>query len=116
MSLAYIIVNALLALGMAWCAYAEFTRFKGIPEQMAKARVPLEWLPALATVKVVALIGVLVGFWVPAIGILTAGAVVVYFLAAIAWHIGAHDSNIAGASFFLVLAASALVLRTAAVM
>lgn len=108
MSVAYLIVNGLLALGMAWCAYAEFTRFKGIPEQMAKARVPLEWLPALATVKAVALIGVLIGFWVPVIGTVTAGAVVVYFLAAIAWHVGARDANIAGASFFLVLAAAAL--------
>jgi hypothetical protein len=33
---------------------------------------------------------------------------------AIAWHVGAHDRNVAGASFFLVLAAAALALRVAA--
>jgi hypothetical protein len=52
MFIAYAAVNGLLAAGMAWCAFAEFTLFDGLPAQMAKAKVPLAWMPVLASVKV----------------------------------------------------------------
>lgn len=110
----YVLVNALLAATMAWCAFAEFTRFKGIPAQMAKAGVPLAWLPWLGSVKVVALVGVVVGFWVPVIGTAAAIGVAVYFVAAMVKHATAHDSNVGGAIFFLVLACAAVTLRVAA--
>jgi DoxX-like family len=106
--------NSLLALGMARCASAEFARFNGIAELMTKAKVPLSWLPALAGFKTIALIGIVAGFWIPLVGRASAVGVIVYFLAAIAWHVGAHDVNITGAVFFLVVVAAALVLRLAA--
>jgi hypothetical protein len=114
MFITYLATNALLAAGMAWCAFAEFTRFNGIPAQMAKASVPLPWLPWLAAVKVVALVGILVGFWVPVVGTAAAVGVAVYFVGAIVKHITAHDSNVGGAIFFMVLACAALTLRVAA--
>jgi hypothetical protein len=54
MFVAYVAVNGLLAAGMAWCAFAEFTLFDGLPAKMAKAKVPLAWMPVLASVKVLA--------------------------------------------------------------
>lgn len=111
---AYVVVNALLAATMAWCAFAEFTRFNGIPAMMAKARVPLSWLPWLASAKAVALVGLAVGFVVPAIGTAAAVGVALYFVGAIVKHVTAHDSNVGGAIFFLVLACAALTLRVAA--
>jgi len=114
MSIAYTVVNGLLAAGMAWCAYAEFTRFDGIPAQMAKARVPLTWLPTLAAVKVVALAGIVVGFWVPIVGTAAAVGVAMYFVGAIVTHLTARDSNVSGAIFFLLLACAAVTLRVAA--
>lgn len=109
-----VLVNAFLAVTMAWCAFAEFTRFGGIPAQMAKAGVPLSWLPWLATVKVVALVGVVVGFGVPLIGTAAAVGVAIYFVAALVKHWTAHDSNVGGAIFFLVLACAAVTLRITA--
>lgn len=112
---AYVAVNGLLAAGMAWCAFAEYTLFGAIPEQMAKARVLLSWMPALATVKVVALVGIVVGFWVPVVGTATVVGLAIYFVGAIVKHVTAHDSsNIGGAVFFLVLACAALALRLTA--
>jgi len=111
---AYIVVNLLLAAGMAWCGFAELTLFNGIPAQMAKAGVPLSWMPWLATAKVVALVGVAVGFGVPVIGTAAAVGVALYFVAAIVKHLMAHDSNVGGAVFFLVLACAALTLRVVA--
>jgi hypothetical protein len=111
---AYVVVNVLLAAGMAWCGFAEFTLFDGIPAQMARAGVPLSWMPWLASAKVVALVGVVVGFGVPAIGTAAAVGVALYFVAAIVKHVRAHDSNVGGAVFFLVLACTALALRVLA--
>jgi hypothetical protein len=56
--------------------------------------VPLSWL---AAVKVVALVGVLVGFWVTVVGTAAAVGVAVYLVGAIVKHITAHDSNVGGA-------------------
>jgi len=111
MFIAYLATNALLAVGMAWCAFAEFTRFNGIPAQMAKASVPLSWLPWLATVKILALVGVVIGFWVPVVGTAAAVGVAVYFVGAVGKHVTAHDANVGGAIFFTLLACAALTLR-----
>ncbi len=113
MSVASSVANGLLALGMAWCAYAEFTRFGEIPQLMARARVPVAWLPWLATAKVLALLGLIVGLWLPPIGTITALAVAVYFVAALVTHVTARDSNVVGAAFFLVLSCATLGLRLA---
>ena len=114
MFVAYVVVNSLLALGLAWCAFAEFTRFDGIPAQMAKAQVPSAWLPTLASVKVLALVGIVVGFWVPIVGTAASIGVGVYFVGAILKHVSARDANIWGATFFLLLGSAALTLRIAA--
>ena len=110
----YAVVNGLLAAGMAWCAVAEFTLFDGLAAQMANAKVPLTWMPMLATIKLVAMVGILVGFWVPAIGTAAAIGVAIYFVGALIKHVAANDSNFFGAIFFLVLACAALTLRMAA--
>jgi hypothetical protein len=110
----YAVVNGLLAAGMAWCAFVELTLFDGLAAQMANAKVPLAWMPMLATVKLVAMVGILVGFWVPAVGTAAAIGVAVYFVGAIIKHVAANDSNVFGAIFFLVLACAALTLRMAA--
>jgi hypothetical protein len=100
---------------MVWCAFAEFTRFDGIPAQMTKAQVPLSWLPWLASVKALALVGIGVGFFVPVVGTAAAAGVAVYFVGAIVKHIMAHDAgNAGGAISFLLLASAALILRVAA--
>jgi hypothetical protein len=110
----YVVVNAVLAAAMAWCAFAEFTRFNGIPAMMAKARVPLAWLPWLASAKAVALVGVAVGFVVPVIGTAAAVGVALYFVGALVRHATARDANVGGAIIFLLLACAALTLRVAA--
>jgi len=113
--ISYVAVNALLGLGMAWCAFAEFTRFDGLPALMTRAQVPLSWLPWLASVKALALVGIVVGFWVPVVGTAAAAGVALYFVGAIVKHIMANDAKSAGgAVFFLVLAGAALAVRVAA--
>jgi DoxX-like family len=114
MSIAYAVVNFSLAAALATCALAEFTLFDEFRAQMVQAKVPPAWLPVLATVKLVALVGIVAGFWVPAVGTAAAIGVAGYFVVAIVKHVAANDSNVFGAIVFLVLAGAALTLRVAA--
>ena len=43
-------------------------------------------------VKIDAAIGLAIGLWVPVIGLLTSGALVVYYLVAVGFHVRAKDS------------------------
>lgn len=45
----------------------------------------------LPVVKTVAALGLLTGVWVPPLAVLTAAALVVFFLVAVAAHVRAHD-------------------------
>lgn len=51
---------------------------------------PLEWRWGLVVVKLLAGIGLIVGLWVPGVGITTTVGVVVYFLCATAAHLKAR--------------------------
>jgi hypothetical protein len=52
---------------------------------------PPRYWPLMPVIKFAATAGLLAGVWVPALGILTTGCLVLYFLVAIAMHIRMRD-------------------------
>jgi hypothetical protein len=92
-------------------ATLDFTRYKQVLINMAKAGVPESWITMLGTLKGAGALGLLVGIRVPLIGTAAAGGLVLFFVGAIITHLRAHDYSFGLAIVFLLLAVAALVLR-----
>jgi DoxX-like protein len=52
---------------------------------------PKKYWPLMPIIKFTAAVGLLAGVWIPVLGILTTGSLVLYFLIAIAMHFRMHD-------------------------
>jgi len=79
--------TAFTILWAAWvgfCAVSVFSRAHWIVAPMAEYGVPRSWWPWLGTAKATGAAGLLVGLCIPAIGMMAAIALVLYFLAAVA--------------------------------
>ncbi|MFD5559942.1 DoxX family protein [Kitasatospora griseola] len=61
----YVVVAALLALGLSASAFLTFTRNPQVTASMTKVGVPDSWLPWLGTAKAAGALGLLVGLLVP---------------------------------------------------
>ena len=107
---------------MITCAAALIAGFSGIgkirhdPRVVSIIRdrigVPLEYFPMLAACEFAGAAGLLVGIWIPALGVAAGIGLVVYFIAAIASHLRVGDiAGIGPAAFMLFISAAALVLR-----
>lgn len=88
-----------------------------IAECLDDVRFPRRFWRVLAPLKLTAAAGLVVGIWVPSLAVLTAAALVCYFLIAIGIHLRAHDF---GRNLFLnassMLAICAAVLGYTAIM
>ena len=113
MFIAYIIVTAIAAAANAFSTTLDFTRYKQVLINMAKASVPESWITALGTLKAAGALGLLVGIGVPVIGTAAAVGLSLFFVGAIITHLRAHDYSFGLAIVFLLLAMAALVLRLA---
>lgn len=90
MSTTRLIVTVLAAAWVAFSAYSVLTRAKWVVEPLAEYGVPTSWWPWLGTAKAAGAAGLLVGLAVPAIGILAATALVLYFIGAVITVLRAH--------------------------
>ncbi|MEV0035335.1 DoxX family protein [Streptomyces sp. NPDC050804] len=113
MFIAYAVVGILLAAVLAASAVATITRQESVVGSMSKVGVPDSWLPRLATLKAAGAVGLVIGLWVPALGVAAAIGVVLYFIGAAIAHLRVKDYEIAPAVGLFLLAAAALVLRLA---
>ncbi|MEU4999846.1 DoxX family protein [Streptomyces sp. NPDC021622] len=83
MSTAHIIVTLLAAAMTAFSATSVFLRSKWVVEPMADYGVPMTWLPWLGTAKAAGTLGLLVGLFVPVIGVAAAISLILYFAGAV---------------------------------
>jgi DoxX-like family len=114
MSTAYVIVTALTAAITLQAAVLDFRRSEWIVSNMDKYGVPRSWLPYLGALKVAGAVGLLIGIWVPVIGIAAALGLVLYFIGAIVTVMQAHwYSHLRYPAPFLALSAASLVLVVA---
>jgi DoxX-like family len=114
MSLATVVVSALLAALLAYSAIRKLSHDPDVVSSYARAGVPEDQLDRLALVLLAGTAGLLAGMaWAPA-GVVASGALVVYFLVAIAFHVRARDTAHAGTPVVLaVLSAATLALQLA---
>jgi DoxX-like family len=83
MHTAYIVVTLLAAAFVGFSAWALFSHAGFIMEPLERLQVPRSWWPWLATAKAAGAAGLVVGLFVPAIGMLAAICLVLYFTGAV---------------------------------
>jgi hypothetical protein len=79
----YITITFVAAAMVAFSAYALFTHKAFVTEPIERLRVPHSWWPWLAAAKAAGAAGLLVGLFVPVIGVLAGICLVLYFAGAV---------------------------------
>lgn len=82
MSTATTIVLLLTAAWVGFSAYSVFTHKAWVVDNLADYGVPRSWWVWLGSVKAIGSLGLVVGVWVPAIGIAAAIGLALYFVGA----------------------------------
>ena len=114
MNIALVILGTLLAVGSIGSAIAKLKKVPDIMASMASVGVKPNLIPLLAFLEIVGGAGVIVGIWVPALGILASACLTLYFLGAFLSHIRKkHKVAEFGAALgFLVIAIAVTVLQS----
>ncbi len=110
---AYVAVTVLAAAANLFAAGADFVRYEQIAINMARTGVPESWMTMLGVLKAAGALGLLVGIWVPPIGVAAAAGLVLFFVGAIITHLRGRFYAFTFPVAFLALAVAALVLRLA---
>ncbi|MCJ0906143.1 DoxX family protein [Rhodococcus sp. ARC_M6] len=111
MFIAYVVIAAILTATLAGSAYLDLTREEKLVASLTGLGVPEDRIPQLGLIKLAGIIGLLVGLWIPAIGIAAAIGLTLYFVGAVVAHLKAGDHQIAPPAMLGLLSAAALVLR-----
>ena len=84
MSTTYVAITVLWAAWVGLSAGAAFSRAKWIVQPLADYGVPASWWPWLGTAKAIGAAGLLVGLFMPVIGVMAVIGLVLYFIGAVA--------------------------------
>jgi hypothetical protein len=82
-SVSYVIVTVIAAAMVAFSAGAVFFHARWVVEPLTEYGIRRFWWPWLGTAKAAGAAGLLVGLFVPVIGLLAAVALVLYFIGAV---------------------------------
>src|SRR6266481_9253562 len=113
MHTAYLVVTLAFALMVFYSGVGKIRR-DPLPVRVIHETVgvPLKYFPLLAACEFAGALGLVVGIWLPPIGIAAGIGLVLYFVGAVVSHLRVGDiKGIGSAAFMLVLAAGALTLR-----
>jgi DoxX-like family len=113
MFVAYAVVAIVLSVALVASGGAKLTNQPRVVDGIGGLGVPLSWFPALALAEIAGAIGLIIGLWVPALGIAAGIGVVLYFLGALAAHLRANDRGFAAPVVLGLLAVAAIALRIA---
>jgi DoxX-like family len=83
----------MIAIGIdGFSGVSALVHFAPIIPPMQRAGVPLSWLTfPIGTLKILGTLGLVVGLWVPAIGLAAAARLTVFFVCAVYTHVLAND-------------------------
>jgi hypothetical protein len=84
MSTAYVVVTLIAAAMAGFSAVSVFLRAQWVVQPMADYGVPMSWLPWLGAAKAAGAAGLVVGLFVPVIGVAAGIGLVLYFTGAVA--------------------------------
>lgn len=113
MFVAYIIVTLLAAAANVYAAANDFTRPDWLLANMNKLGVQQSLLPTLGILKAAGAVGLVIGIWVPLIGIASAVGLTLFFIGAVITHLRARDYSLGNGVpiVFLAIVVAALLLR-----
>ncbi|MGW7358067.1 DoxX family protein [Streptomyces sp. NPDC054802] len=84
MSTAYVVVTLIAAAMADFSAVSVFLRAQWVVQPMADYGVPMSWLPWLGAAKAAGAAGLVVGLFVPVVGVAAGIGLVLYFTGAVA--------------------------------
>ncbi len=114
MDIAYYIVGAAAALWIGFSGYSLFNKSEFVVEPLNQYGVPRSWWNWLALAKSAGALGLVVGFFVPVIGVAAAVGLILYFLGAMATTVRAHSyGTTIFPALYLIPAAATLALQLA---
>ncbi len=114
MNIAYYIVGTAAAVWIGFSGYSLFSKSEFVVEPLTTYGVPRSWWNWLALAKSAGALGLVIGFFIPAIGIAAAIGLILYFLGAVATTIRAHSySTTVFPALYLIPAAATLALQLA---
>ncbi|SDE47765.1 DoxX family protein [Glycomyces harbinensis] len=111
MNTAHVIVTIAAALWVGFSAYSILTKAPFVVEPLTDYGVPSSWWPWLGAAKAAGALGLLVGLFVPVIGVAAAVGIILYFTGAVVTVLRARSyKTVAYPVLYLVPTAAALVL------
>lgn len=113
MSTVHLVVVLLTSALNGSAAVANLTGHDLPRRQADKLRVPRSWIRPLGAVLATGSLGLLTGLFVPAVGVLAAGGLVLYFLGALVAHLRVGDHQLGPWAVFFCLPVTALALNLA---
>jgi hypothetical protein len=90
MSTAHIVVTITAAVLVGFSAASVFFHAPWVVQPLTDYHIPPSWLPWLGTAKAAGSVGLVVGLFLPVIGVLAAIGLVLYFAGAVVTVIRAH--------------------------
>jgi hypothetical protein len=106
MHTAYLVVTMIAIAFDGFSGVSALVHFAPIIPPMQRAGVPLSWLTfPIGTLKTAGALGLVVGLWLPPIGLAAAAGLTVFFVCAVYTHVLANDisGQFAFAGFLLAL-------------
>lgn len=115
MNIALIILTALLGLATAFSAVGKFSKNPKAVDMLRQLGITDSQIRTLGIVEVLGALGLLVGIWIPILGLLAAIGFVLYFLGALIKHVRAKDAakDMAPAVVLLMLSIIVTILQFA---
>lgn len=104
----YLAITLLASAANACAAYLNLTGHAYVRDTARRTRVPESWMVPLGVLLAAGALGLLAGLVVPVLGTLAGAGLVLYFLAALGFHLRARDHRLGGWAAFLALAVAAL--------
>lgn len=118
MHTAYLVVTLVAIAFNGFSGVSALVHFAPIIPGMEAAGVPISWLTfPIGTLKTLGALGLVVGLWVPVIGLAAAAGLVVFFVCAMYTHVLANDlsAQFGLASVLLAINAATFALTLAVV-
>ena len=115
MNVALIVVAGVLVVGSVASGCGKLTRQEPIVEVLTRVGVASERIPILGILQVLGGLGVLIGIWVPVLGVAAALCLTLYYLGAVFAHLRIKDTaaGTAPATALFLVALVTTVLETA---
>jgi uncharacterized membrane protein YjjP (DUF1212 family) len=113
MHITYLVVTTLAAFMNGYAATLSLIGAESVKAVSDRLQSSRRWMLPFGVLLASGAVGLLVGLAVPVLGAAAAVGLTVYFICAVTAHLRAHDAQVGGALFFLLVAMAALVIDVA---